>query len=174
MLHIHLDKSIMTCTHYYNIIQSNFGALKNLELQETVYIGQWCFGPLQSRHLRTSHCSYDHHQLPHYIFLNFTNSLKSSLSKVILVIRIARSHRAPHRIWAVERLSHLYDLMFCQEVLFKMWGVNRHIVSDEADDHQVLSTATFWITQRVWHMHIPGHPPWLPDTLIAHQLFSLY
>ena len=42
--------------------------------QETLYIGQWCLSPLQSRHLGTSHSSPSHHQLPHNIFLNLINS----------------------------------------------------------------------------------------------------
>ena len=46
-------------------------------MQETLYIGQWHLSPLQSRHLRTSHSSPNWHQLPHRIFLNLTDGLKS-------------------------------------------------------------------------------------------------
>ena len=42
-----------------------------------LYIGQWHFSTLQSRHLGTSHSSPNHHQLPHGIFLNLIDSLKS-------------------------------------------------------------------------------------------------
>ena len=65
--------------------------------QETPYIGQWCFSPLQSRHLETSHSSPNRHQLPSCIFLNLIPwSEISSLSKVILVLGKGRSHRAPN------------------------------------------------------------------------------
>ena len=61
------------------------------KLQETLYIGQWCLSPLQSRHVGTSHSSPNCHQLPHCIFLNLINRQISSLSKVILLLRKARS-----------------------------------------------------------------------------------
>ena len=34
---------------------------RRYKIQETSYIGQWCFSPLQSRHLGTSHSSSSHH-----------------------------------------------------------------------------------------------------------------
>ena len=42
-----------------------------------LYIGQWHFSPLQSKHLGTLHSSPTHHQLPHSIFLNLIDCLKS-------------------------------------------------------------------------------------------------
>ena len=42
-----------------------------------MYIGQWHLSPLQSRHLGTSCSSSNCHQLPHHIFLNVTDDLKS-------------------------------------------------------------------------------------------------
>ena len=62
-----------------------------------MYIGQWCLSPLQSRHLGTSHSSPNGQQLPCSIFLESHWQFKFSLlSKVILVLGKARSHRAPN------------------------------------------------------------------------------
>ena len=47
------------------------------KIQETLYIGHWCFSPLQRRHLRTSLSSLNHRHLPCCIFLNLMDSLKS-------------------------------------------------------------------------------------------------
>ena len=52
---------------------------RKYKIQETLYIGQWCLGFLQSRHLGTSHNFPNHHQLSHGIFLNLINGLKSLL-----------------------------------------------------------------------------------------------
>ena len=43
------------------------------KIQETLYIRQWFLGPLQHRHLGTSHSSPNRHQLPRHIFLNLIN-----------------------------------------------------------------------------------------------------
>ena len=61
-----------------------------------MYIGQWHFSPLQSRHLGTSHSSPCHHQLSHCIFLNLINVENLFLSKVILVFEKARNRREPN------------------------------------------------------------------------------
>ena len=68
------------------------------KIKETLYIEQSCLSPLQSRHFGTSHNSPNLHQLPHHIFLNFTDGeIKiSSLSKVILVLGKARSLKDPN------------------------------------------------------------------------------
>ena len=50
---------------------------RRYKIQETLYIGQWCFSPLQSWHCGTSHSSPNCHQLPCLIFLNLIDSLKS-------------------------------------------------------------------------------------------------
>ena len=50
---------------------------RRYKIQETLYLGQWCLSPLQSRHLETSHSSPSHHHLSHHIFLNLNNGLKS-------------------------------------------------------------------------------------------------
>ena len=61
---------------------------RTYKIQETLYIGQWCLSPLQTRHLETSHISPNHHQLRHRNFLNLTDGLKS------LVLGKARNLRA--------------------------------------------------------------------------------
>ena len=67
------------------------------KIQETLYTRQGCLGPLQSRHLGTSHSSVNHHQLSHHILFEFHQwSDISSLLKVILVLRKARSHWVPN------------------------------------------------------------------------------
>ena len=50
---------------------------RRCKIQETLYIGQWRLSPLQNRHLGTSHSSPNCHQLPHHIFLNLIDNLKS-------------------------------------------------------------------------------------------------
>ena len=49
---------------------------RRYKIQETLYIGQWCLGPLQSRHLGIPHNSANCHQLPPCIFLSLINGLK--------------------------------------------------------------------------------------------------
>ena len=65
------------------------------KIQETLYIRQWCHSLLQSSHLGTSQFS----QSPSAALFYFPESHRwpeiSSLSKVILVLEKARSHRAP-------------------------------------------------------------------------------
>ena len=68
------------------------------KIRETLYRGWWCLSPFQSRQLGTSHSSPNHHQLPGSIFLNLfrKQSEISCLSRLILVLGKARSHRAPN------------------------------------------------------------------------------
>ena len=100
---------------------------KRYKIQETLYTGQWCLSPLQSRNLGTSHSSLSTSSTVQNTLQN--PLLKSppaallccpeshqwseicSLSKVILVLGKCISQRAPnlgHR-----GLSHLGDFMFC-------------------------------------------------------------
>ena len=69
-------------------------------MQETLYIGQWCLSCLQSRHTGDSHSSPNHHQLPHNIFLNLIDGLKSLPGQ-----RWFKFWEQPevtgHQIWAV-------------------------------------------------------------------------
>ena len=96
--------------------------------------------PLQSWHLGTSHSSLNCHQLPHHMFLNLTDSLKSLPSKVILALGKAEVTR--HQIWAVGGLSHLGDLVSqknsAQDVMHE-----RSYCHDEAAHHQLPIAAAF-------------------------------
>ena len=85
---------------------------RRYKIQDTVYIGQWCLSPLQSRNLGTSHSSpsisstvQNTLQNPllespsaalSYFPESHQQSEISSLSKVILVLGKARSHRVPN------------------------------------------------------------------------------
>ena len=85
----------------------------NIQVQETLYIRRWCLSPLQKTCLRTSHSSPSHHQLPRHIFLNLTDGLKS-----LSFQRWFEFQEKPEvtrcQIRAVGMLSHLGDLMSCQ------------------------------------------------------------
>ena len=59
--------------------------------QETLYTGKGCLSSFQGRHPGTSQFS----QLPCHIFLTLIRFEISFLSKVVLVLGKARSHRAP-------------------------------------------------------------------------------
>ena len=61
-----------------------------------MYIRKWCLSPLQIRHLGNSHSSPNCHQLPRIFFNLHPQSKISSLSKEILVLGKARSHRVPN------------------------------------------------------------------------------
>ena len=74
---------------------------RRYQIQETLYIGQWHLSRLQSRHLGTSHSSPSCHQLPHLIFLNLIDGVKS-----LPFQRWFQFGEKPevtgHQIWAVE------------------------------------------------------------------------
>ena len=117
------------------------------KIQETLYVGQWCLSPLQSRHLGTSHSSSSCHQLPCHILLNVTDSLKSSLTKVILVFGKARNCRPPNLGSRVFESPGWFDISSknsAQDVIHE-W-VRCH---DEAANHQLPIAAGFWILQIV-------------------------
>ena len=61
------------------------------KIQKTLYTGQWCLSPLQSRHLGAAHSSLSRRQLP----LNWWSE-RSSLLKIILILGKPRSHRVPN------------------------------------------------------------------------------
>ena len=117
---------------------------RRYKIQETLYTGQWRLSPLQSRHLGTSHSSPNCHQLPHHIFLNLTDGLKS------LPFQRKTDWEKPEvtgcQIWAVAGLSHLGDWMFHQKILEETWCRSR---SDEAANHQLPIAAGFQIIQIV-------------------------
>ena len=110
-----------------------------------MYVKQWHLSPLQNRRLGTSHSSPSHHQLPLYIFLNFTWWYEiSSLSKVILVLEKARNHRAQNLGYRGVESPGWFD------VLPKTAQDVRHEPThwcDETVIHRLPRAAAFWI---VW------------------------
>ena len=114
---------------------------RTYKIQETLYIGQWCLSPLQSRHLGTSRSSPNRHQLPCHIFPESHQWPEiSSLSKVILVLAKARSHRAPNLSCSRAKSPGWFDVS--PKTLHKM-------CCDEAAHHQLPTAAAFWIIQIV-------------------------
>ena len=115
------------------------------KIQETLYMGQWCLSPLESRYLGTSHSSPNCHQLPHCIFLNLINGLKSQGW-----FQFWEKPEVPgHQIWVVGGLSHLGNLMFHQKALHKTWDHEWAHCHDEAANHQLPIPVAFWIIQIV-------------------------
>ena len=113
-------------------------------IQEPLYTGQWCFSPLQCRHLGTSHSSPNHYQLPYLIFLNLIDGLNLFLLKVILVLEKARSHRAPNlgcrRVESPGWFGILLKI-FAWDVMHE-WAHCRV----EAANHQLPIAGAFWIS----------------------------
>ena len=99
---------------------------RRYKIQETLYIGQWCLSPLQSSHLGTSHpppsvSSTVQNTLqsllleslsgaPSYFLESHRWSEISSLSKVILVLGKAKSHRVPNLGWRGAELPGWFDV----------------------------------------------------------------
>ena len=103
------------------------------------------FSPLQSRSLGTSHSSSNRHYLPHRIFLNLTDGLKSLFCQRWFYFW-EKPEVAGCQIWAVRGLSHLGDLMFHQKTLHEMQCVSGRGWSC---NHQLPIAAAFWIIQIV-------------------------
>ena len=100
---------------------------RRYKIQETWYIGQWHLSPLQSRHLRISHSSPNRHQLPCCYFPESHQwSEISSLSKMILVLGQARSHRVPNQGCMGAESPGWFG---AKKALYKMWYISRHIVT---------------------------------------------
>ena len=118
---------------------------RRYKIQETLYIGQWCLSPLQSRHLGTSHSSPNCHQLPHLIFLNLTVwnlfPFKGDFS-----FGKARSHGAPNLGCSGAESPGWFDVSQNNCMRCDAWAGRGH---DEAVNHQLPIAAAFWITQIV-------------------------
>ena len=111
---------------------------------KTLYIRQWCLSPLQSRHLGTSHSSPSRCQLPYFPESHRWSEI-SSLSKGILVLGTARSHRASnlgHRGW-VTWVVWCFTKNSARDVMHE-WAC----CPDEAANHQLPTAAAFW-TMRI-------------------------
>ena len=113
-------------------------------MQETLYIGQWYLSPLQSRHLGTS-------QSPSAALLYFPKSHWqseiSSLSKVILVLGKARSHRAPSLGCRGAESPGWFGVSLKNSAWDMIRGQTHS--HDEAAHHQEPRAAAFWIIQIV-------------------------
>ena len=121
---------------------------RRYKIQETLYIGQWCLCPLQSRHLGTSHSSPSCHQLAHRIFLNFTDGLIFlPFQKWFLVLGKAKSHRAPNPGCRRAELPGWFDILPKNSA----WDVMHEQVHccDEAANHRLPRAAAFWLIQIV-------------------------
>ena len=82
---------------------------------------------LQNRHLGTSLISSPSYQLPHCIFLNLINILKSLPFQMWFQFW-EEPEVAGCQLWAVKGLSHLGDWMFRQKALHKTWCMSRCII----------------------------------------------
>ena len=90
------------------------------KILETLYIGQQCLSPLQSKHLGTSHSSPNHQSLPCHIFLNLTDGLKS-LPFQRWFLFWEKSEETRCQIWAVEGAESLGWFDVSQKTLCEMW-----------------------------------------------------
>ena len=116
---------------------------RRYKIQETLYIGQWCLSPLQSRHLGTSQFSQSTSAAPSYFTDPHPWSQIFSLSKVILVLGKARSHRAPNLGYRGAESPGRFDVSLknsAQNVVHER--ACRH---DEAANHQLPIAVAFWI-----------------------------
>ena len=118
--------------------------MKKIKIQETLYIGQWYLSSLQSRHLGTS-------QSPSAALLYFPKSHWqseiSSLSKVILVLGKARSHRASILGYRGAESPGWFDVLqknSAQDVVHE-----QVLCCDEAANHQLPMALGFRIIQIV-------------------------
>ena len=110
------------------------------KIQESLYIGQWCFSPLQSRHLGTSHSFPNHHQLLRGIFLNLWNlfPFKGDFS-----LGKSQSHRVPNLGYRGAESRGWFDVLpknSAQDAMHEQ--VCSH---DEAANHQLPIAVAFWI-----------------------------
>ena len=171
---------------------------RRYKIQETVYIGQWCLSPLQSRHLGTSHSSFGCHQLPHYIFLNLIDGLKS-----LPFQRWCWFWKKPevtgHQVWAVGGLSHLIwcfvkkctrcvawaDMLLwwsCQSPVAHSCGLLNHAnsfhggmfkITEKFDEDLLLYFLSHFekmVTKYTCHSIASTHPP--PTTTVKWTLFT--
>ena len=121
---------------------------RRYKVQETVYIGQWCLSSLQSRHLKTSHSSPNHPKLPHCIFLNLTDGLKSLPFQRWFYFWEKPKVRES-QIWAVAgpESPGWFDVLPKNSA----WDVihERARCHDEAANHQLPIAVASWIIQIV-------------------------
>ena len=120
---------------------------RRYKIQETLYIGQWCLSPLQSRHLGTSSNSPNHHQLPHSIFLNLIDGLKSLLFQRWFSLGKVRSRKMLNLGCRGSESPGWFDVSLknsTQDVMHE-WAYEHRPCRDEATSHQLPIAAVFWI-----------------------------
>ena len=115
---------------------------RGYKIQETLYIGQWCPHPLQSRHHRISQFSQLLPATLSYFPESFWQSEISSLSKVIFIWGKARSLGAPNVDCSGAELSGWHDVLPKNSA----WDVmhEQACCCDEAASHQLPVAAAFW------------------------------
>ena len=115
---------------------------RRYKIQKTLYTGQWCLGPLQSRHLT------QFSQLPSAALVCFPESHQqseiSSFSKVILLLRKARGCRAPNLGCRGAESPGWFDVLPKNSAQDMMHGWA--CCCDEAANHQLPIASAFWIT----------------------------
>ena len=132
---------------------------RRYKIQETLYTGQWCLTPLQSRHLGTSHSSpsvsstvqnslqnpllESPSDAPSYFPESHQCSEISSLSKVILVLGKAKRHRAPNLGCSGAESPGWFGVLPKSSA----WDVMHEpaCCCDEAASHQLPMDVAFWI-----------------------------
>ena len=104
--------------------------------------------PLQSRYLGTSYSSPNRHQLPHHIFLNLIDGMKSlPFQRWFLVWGKARSCRVPNLGCSGAESSGWFYVLpknSAQDVMHE-WT----LCHDEAANHQLPIAVAVWIIQKV-------------------------
>ena len=113
------------------------------KVQETLYVGQWCFSPPQSRHFWALT---QFSQSPSATLLYFSESHWwseiSSLSRLILVFGKAKSHRTPNLGCRGPESPGWYNISPRKSAWDTMH--ERARCRDEAANHQLPIAAAFW------------------------------
>ena len=157
---------------------------RRYKIQETLYIGQWCLSPLQSRHLRTSHSSPRVSstvqntlqnpllELPWAAPLYFPESHQqselSSLSEVTLVLGKASSctmsgaeFLAKHQITQVTQPPYSPDWVPCDFWLFpKLKSPLKGKRFQTIDEIQENTMGQLMVTVSYTHLTLPTNNPW--------------
>ena len=120
---------------------------KRYKVQETLYVGQGCLSPLPSSHPRTSQFSQSPSAAPLYFPESHWWSEISFLSKVILVLEKARSHRAPNLGYSGAESPGWFDVSPKNSAWDVMY--EQACCCIEAANQQLPIAAAFWVIQIV-------------------------
>ena len=120
--------------------------LKKIQGPRNIVQGQkWYLSSLQSRHLGISHSFLSCHQLPHCIFLNLTDSLKSHpFQRWFLVLR--KASRVPNMGYSGAESPGWFDVSPKNPAhdVTREWAYY-----PDAANHQLPIAVAFWIIQIV-------------------------